>query len=97
MARKLEHIDPRALDVTWAPGTVHLHIDGQLVLSMSPEVAARLSQMTRVCLVAALEADPTATAEGWTRELLTKPWPTMTEAEFQHLPGPATRRVEPTG
>lgn len=87
MARKLEHIDPHALDVTWTAGNVHLRIDGQEVLAMSPEVAARLSELTRVYLVAALEADPTATAGGWVRELLTKERLPMTDTEFQQLTG----------
>lgn len=64
---------------------MHLRIDGAEVLTMSPEVAAQLSDQARTCLAAALHADPTARAAGWAREALTAEKRVMTVAEFEQL------------
>lgn len=49
MPRHLEHPDSRVLDLTHSPGTVHLYVAGQQVLTMTPGVAAWLAEQARLC------------------------------------------------
>ncbi|MGW4126134.1 hypothetical protein [Nocardia sp. NPDC004711] len=87
-APHLDRPDPRVLGLSWDAGTVRLVLDRELVPTPSPEVAAWLAARARVCLHAALEADPTATAGGFARELLTgDPHPRLTEDEYRALTG----------
>ncbi|GAB2451825.1 hypothetical protein [Nocardia tengchongensis] len=87
-APHLDRPDPRVLGLSWDAGTVRLVLDKELVLTISPEVAAWLAAQARVCLHAALKADPTATAGGFVHELLTgDPHPRLTEDAYRALTG----------